>query len=79
MQQYRVIQTCRARQRRARFGGAAASITATKQRRVILAAQHWLAGAGRAHAQRPCRFDAVLLDSLEPPRLEWIRGAFDAS
>ena len=63
----------------ARFGGAAASITATKQRRVILAAQHWLTGAGRAHAQRPCRFDAVLLDGLDATRIEWIRGAFDAS
>ncbi|WP_346286896.1 YraN family protein [Zoogloea sp.] len=61
-----------------RFGGAAASITATKQQRVILAARYWLAGAGRRHAAQPCRFDAVLLDSLEPPRLEWIRGAFDA-
>ena len=39
---------------------------------------YWLAGAGRRHASQPCRFDAVLLDSLEPPRLEWIRGAFDA-
>lgn len=61
-----------------RFGGAAGSITATKQQRVILAARYWLAGAGRRHAAQPCRFDAVLLDSLEPPRLEWIRGAFDA-
>lgn len=62
----------------ARFGGAAASITARKQRRVILAARWWLAGAGRHHAQRPCRFDAVLLDGFEPPRVRWLRGAFDA-
>lgn len=62
-----------------RFGGAAASITASKQQRVILAAQHWLAGDGRRHANRACRFDAVLLDGLDAARIEWIRGAFDAS
>ncbi|TXH83817.1 YraN family protein [Thauera aminoaromatica] len=62
-----------------RFGGAAASITASKQQRVILAAQHWLAGAGRRHANRACRFDAILLDGLDAARIEWIRGAFDAS
>lgn len=62
----------------ARFGGAAASITARKQQRVILAARWWLTGAGRHHAQRPCRFDAVLLDGLEPPRISWLRGAFAA-
>ena len=62
-----------------RFGGAAASITASKQQRVILAAQHWLAGDGRRHANRACRFDAILLDGLDTARIEWIRGAFDAS
>lgn len=62
-----------------RFGGAAASITASKQRRVILAAQHWLAGDGRRHANRACRFDAILLDGLDAARIDWIRGAFDAS
>jgi len=61
-----------------RFGGAAASITPSKQRRVILAAHYWLAGAGRAYASAPCRFDAILLDSLDPARIEWLQGAFDA-
>ena len=64
--------------RNGRFGGAAASITATKQQRVILAAQHWLAGAGRTHARRPCRFDAVLLDALSSAHIAWLKGAFDA-
>lgn len=63
----------------ARFGGAAASITASKQRRIIMAAQFWLISAGRRYANRPCRFDAVLLDGLDSERVEWIRGAFDAS
>ena len=64
--------------RNSRFGGAAASITPAKQRRIVLAAQLWLGGAGRPHASRPCRFDAVLLDRLDPARIDWIRGAFDA-
>jgi len=61
------------------FGGAAASITAHKQRRIILAARWWLAGAGRGHARRACRFDAVLLDGLDENRIEWIPAAFDAT
>lgn len=60
-----------------RFGGAAASITATKQHRVILAARWWLATAGRRYANHPCRFDVVLLSSLDAEQIEWIRGAFD--
>ena len=53
------------------FGGAAYSITATKQKRLILAARHWLA----RHGEGDCRFDCVLIDD---GRLEWIRNAFDA-
>lgn len=59
-------------------GGAAESITHRKQQRVILAAKHWLAGPGRAYADRPCRFDAVLLADLEPDSPQWLQGAFDA-
>lgn len=61
----------------ARFGGAAESITRSKQNRVMSAAQWWLNGDGRSHAQRPCRFDAVLLDALDDSRITWIRGAFE--
>jgi len=58
------------------FGGAAASVTPAKQRRILLAAAHFLAArqAGGAPAEA-CRLDVV---ALEPGRLEWIRGAFDA-
>ncbi|MDB5888269.1 MAG: hypothetical protein JWM03_1141 [Rhodocyclales bacterium] len=62
----------------AHFGGAAASITQTKQRRIILATRIWLAGAGRAYANRNCRFDAILLDGLNPERIEWLQAAFSA-
>ena len=54
---------------RSDFGGAAASITATKQARLILAARHWLA----RHGEQPCRFDCVVIDG---GRLEWICDAF---
>jgi putative endonuclease len=56
----------------ASHGGAAASITASKQRRLVYAARHFLL----AHASPPpCRFDVVAIDG---ERLEWLRGAFDA-
>ena len=61
-----------------RFGGAAESITAAKQRRLLIAAQWWLGGAGRRFRDAPCRFDAVLLDALDPARVTWLPGAFDA-
>lgn len=57
------------------FGGAAASITPRKQQRLRHAAHHWLQGEGRAHAQRRCRFDAVLCTRPEGP-YEWLRDAF---
>jgi len=56
------------------FGGAAASITATKQARLIMAARHWLL----RHGETPCRFDCVLLDGLEANNIEWLRDAFSA-
>ena len=56
---------------RADFGGAAASITAAKQARLILAARHWLA----RHGEQPCRFDCIAIDG---GRLEWIKDAFRA-
>ena len=56
---------------RSDFGGAAASITTSKQRRIILAAQHYLAG----QPECDCRFDCVL---IEGERLEWLKDAFTA-
>ncbi len=56
------------------FGGAAESIDARKQARIIAAARHYLAGK----PESPCRFDVVLLDRLDPPRMRWIRDAFSA-
>ncbi len=56
------------------FGGAAESIDARKQARIIAAARHYLAGKPEV----PCRFDVVLLDRLDPPSMRWIRDAFSA-
>ena len=56
------------------FGGAAASITAAKQARLIVAARHWLL----RHGETPCRFDCVLLDGPDTPAVEWLRDAFAA-
>jgi putative endonuclease len=62
------------RQRGSRaFGGAAASVGAAKQRRIVFAARHYLM---RLAAPPPCRFDIV---SIEAGRVQWLRGAFDAA
>jgi len=57
-----------------RFGGAAESVTAAKRARLVAAARLYL-------TRRPdtvCRFDVLLLDSLDGQRIEWIRNAFAA-
>ncbi|SFD79286.1 YraN family protein [Paracidovorax konjaci] len=54
------------------FGGAAASIGSTKQRRIVFAARHYLM---RWPSPPPCRFDAVLIDDNGA---QWLKAAFDA-
>ena len=68
------------RQRKGRLhGGAAASIDARKQGRIILAARHYLM---RFASAPPCRFDVVLveggMDGTQSVAIEWLRGAFEA-
>lgn len=53
-------------------GGAAASISALKQRRIIFAARHYLQ---RLAQLPPCRFDVV---SVEPTGVQWLQAAFTA-
>ena len=53
------------------FGGAGASIGAVKQRRIVLAARHYLL---RLPSPPPCRFDVVLVEET----VQWIQAAFDA-
>jgi putative endonuclease len=52
------------------FGGAVESITARKRARLVAAANGYLAGLGR---EPPCRFDAILMDSLDPQAIDWRR------
>jgi len=60
---------------RATFGGAASSITPAKQARLLAAARGYLAKLGR---EPPCRFDAILLDRLDPATIVWERDILDA-
>ena len=64
-------------------GGAAGSVTATKQRRIVLAARHFLHRLG---SESPCRFDVVLIQggaagqrNVTGSPIQWLRAAFDAS
>ncbi|UXH79295.1 YraN family protein [Roseateles amylovorans] len=57
----------------ASHGGAAASITPAKQRRIIFAAGHYLR---TLRITPPCRFDIVAIDG---EAIEWLPGAFDSS
>ena len=56
----------------ASHGGAAGSVTRTKQRRVIYAAQHYLM---QFASPPPCRFDVV---AIEADTLQWFKAAFEA-
>lgn len=55
-----------------RYGGAAASVTRSKQAKLIIAAQVFL----QRHADLPaCRFDVIAIDD---DLIEWIKQAFEA-
>ena len=60
-------------------GGAGASISPGKQRRIVLAARHYLV---RFASPPPCRFDVVLVRGTLQDRtaeVQWLQAAFDAS
>jgi len=52
-------------------GGAAASVDAAKQRKIVFAARHFV---NRLSAMPPCRFDVVAIDDRQ---VHWLRAAFD--
>jgi len=61
-----------------RFGGGAASVDANKRRKLVRAAQAFLAAHPRL-AKAACRFDVVEADGdPQSPRLHWLRDAFRA-
>jgi putative endonuclease len=53
-------------------GGAAASVSAAKQKHIVFAATRFLS---RLASLPPCRFDVVTVQAGE---INWIKGAFDA-
>ena len=61
-------------------GGAGASISPLKQRRIVFAARYYLT---RLKSLPPCRFDVVLVSGALTgdikPSIEWLRSAFDAA
>jgi putative endonuclease len=60
------------------FGGAAASVTWTKQRRITLAARHLLT-THRELRRHPARFDVIAISGdWRKPHIEWIKQAFMA-
>ncbi len=59
----------------AAYGGAGASIHVAKQRRLIAAAEHYLAGLKQSPA---CRFDAILMNEMHESSIEWIRDVISA-
>ncbi len=54
-------------------GGAAASVSLLKQRRIVYAARHYLMHLA---TMPPCRFDVV---AVEAGAIEWLKAAFDAT
>lgn len=60
------------------FGGGAASVDASKRRKLVHAAGLFLA-AHREHAKAPCRFDVIdASGDPETPAFDWLRDAFRA-
>jgi len=62
------------------YGGAAASVTPAKQRRIVRAASQLLQQR-RELARLPVRFDVIVVSDPDAaqPRIEWIRHAFEVS
>ena len=79
MQQGRTIVFVEVRYRRSdRFGTPAESVTRSKQRKLWLAARHWLASHPQ-HASQPCRIDIVAARPGESGlQFEWLPNALGA-
>jgi putative endonuclease len=60
------------KRRSVNHGGALASVTFVKQRRILFAAQHYLL---KLRQVPPCRFDVI---AVEGDDLQWFKAAFDA-
>lgn len=54
------------------FGGAAMSITQSKQQKLKRSAERYM----QIHGESACRFDAVLMQTIDTGTLEWVHNAF---
>lgn len=60
------------------FGGGAASVDSAKRRKLVLAAQSFLA-EHREYSRAPCRFDVIEASgNPDTPDLRWLKDAFRA-
>lgn len=63
-----------------KFGSAIDSVTASKQKKLIAAAQHFLSQHPK-HRHQACRFDVVGIHPSHPEpsqRIDWLKNAFTA-
>ena len=56
------------------FGGAEASITASKQHKIVTTVAYYL----QQHGDQACRFDVILMDKVDARHIDWIKNAFEA-
>lgn len=54
------------------FGGAAMSITPSKQEKLKRSAESYL----QIHGEQACRFDVVLMQTINVNAVEWLKNAF---
>lgn len=54
------------------FGGAAMSITQSKQQKLKRSAERYM----QLHGECACRFDAILMQSINTGTIEWVHNAF---
>jgi putative endonuclease len=60
------------------FGSPIETVTATKQRRIIRAARHYLQSHFRT-AEPPCRFDVIGVHGIAAAApIDWVKDAFTA-
>ncbi len=60
------------------FGSPAESVTPSKQRRIIMTANHYLQSKNNANMP-PCRFDMLAIVGKEQQNIDWIKDAFQAN
>lgn len=58
------------------FGGAAASISQSKQQKLSNTAEYYLQQHGHNYAKYGCRFDAILMQTADINAVEWVKNAF---